>query len=76
MFGSSVVYPVERLGGRLADALALNPMTPIIESYRAVLVRGEAPDPAFAAAGLAALVTFGGAWLLFHRAEPRFAEVI
>lgn len=76
MFGTSVVYPVERFGGRLATVLALNPMTPIIESYRAVLLHGEVPGAAFAAAAVVAFATFAGGWLVFHRAEARFAEDI
>ena len=40
MFATSVVYPVEPVGGRLGTLLALNPMTPIIDAYRAVLLDG------------------------------------
>ena len=42
MFATSVVYPVERVGGRLGALLALNPMTPLIEAFRDVLIRGSA----------------------------------
>ena len=40
MFATSVVYPVDRVGGRLGALLALNPMTLIIDAYRAVLLGG------------------------------------
>lgn len=77
MLLTSVVYPVERIGGRLAEWLMLNPMTPIIDAYRAVLLRGEWPAAgplAYAAAvSIAVLV---GAWTLFHRTEPYFAELV
>jgi lipopolysaccharide transport system permease protein len=77
MFGTSVVYPVDRVGGRLSWVLALNPMTPIIDAYRAVLLDGTLPPLAsFGAAALASAVLFGAAWLGFHRAEFRFAENI
>src|SRR5262245_14935853 len=33
MFATSVVYPVERIGGKLGGLLALNPMTAIIDAY-------------------------------------------
>lgn len=74
MFATSVVYPVDRLGGVLGTVLALNPMTPIIDAYRNVLLLGQPPAPAFAAAAaMSAVVLFGG-WLVFHRAEFAFAE--
>ncbi|HVZ15707.1 MAG TPA: ABC transporter permease [Terriglobales bacterium] len=74
MFLTSVVYPVGQVGGRLAKIMLWNPVTPIIESYRDVLVRGQLPGPAFAAAAVVSLVLFACAWLTFHRAEFQFAE--
>jgi ABC-type polysaccharide/polyol phosphate export permease len=77
MLATSVVYPVERVGGSLGTVLALNPMTPIIDAYRAVLLRAELPAAGpFAAAALGAAGVFLGAWVAFHRAEFRFAETI
>lgn len=75
MFATSVVYPVERVGGLLGQVLLLNPMTPIIDGYRAVLLRGELPaaGPFAAAAALSALCLVVG-WISFHRAEFQFAE--
>jgi ABC-type polysaccharide/polyol phosphate export permease len=77
MFATSVVYPVEQVGGKLGALLRLNPMTPIIDGYRAVLLRGELPaaGPFAAAAGIA-VATLAIGWLLFHRAEFEFAENI
>ena len=75
MFATSVLYPVSLAGGRLADLLQLNPMTPIIEAYRTVLLRGELPAPGpFAMAGVLAFLTLSFAWVVFHRAEFQFAE--
>jgi ABC-type polysaccharide/polyol phosphate export permease len=77
MFASSVVYPIDRVGGRLAVLLQLNPMTPIIDAYRAVLLHGSAPAAVpFAAAAAASLAVLAIGWLSFHRAEFRFAENI
>jgi ABC-type polysaccharide/polyol phosphate export permease len=75
MFGTSVVYPIERVGGRIGMLLRLNPMTPIIDGYRAVLLRGELPalGPFFATAVLSMVVLSVG-WIVFHRAEYQFAE--
>ena len=77
MFATAVLYPVERIGGTLGQLLQLNPMTPIIDAYRSVLLRGTLPVPGpFAAAAVIAMLTFVVSWILFHRAEFRFAEEI
>jgi homopolymeric O-antigen transport system permease protein len=76
MFASSVVYPLDRVGGTIGRVLALNPMTPIIDAYRAVILLGTAPPPAFAVAAGVAVAALGLAWLLFHRSEFEFAESI
>lgn len=75
MFATSVVYPVERIGGDLARVLQLNPMTPIIEGYRAVILHGQIPAVGpLALATAISVVIFATAWVIFHRAEYRFAE--
>jgi lipopolysaccharide transport system permease protein len=75
MFASSVVYPINLVGGELASLLRLNPMTPIIEAYRAVILRGQLPGaPGFIGATIVSAITLVLAWLFFHRAEFKFAE--
>jgi lipopolysaccharide transport system permease protein len=75
MFATSVVYPVELVGGKLGTLLQLNPMTPIIEGYRALILKGELPAAApLAYAAVVAVVVLLVSWLVFHRAEYRFAE--
>lgn len=75
MFATSVIYPTELVGGRLAEILALNPMTPIINGYRLALFGGTSPmTPAFAVATVISISLLFVAWLTFHRAEYTFAE--
>jgi len=75
MFTTAVVYPVELVGGWLGQLLLLNPMTPIIDAYRAVIVRGELPAAApFAMAAVFSVVCLIVAWIAFHRSEFEFAE--
>jgi ABC-type polysaccharide/polyol phosphate export permease len=76
MFATSVVYPLDLVGGHLRLLLALNPMTPIIDAYRSVLLRSELPPPAFAVTAIGALVAAAWAAVVFHRAEYQFAENI
>jgi ABC-type polysaccharide/polyol phosphate export permease len=76
MFLTSVLYPVSLIGGRTGRLLRLNVMTPIIEAYRDVLLRGHFPGAAFAATALISVVFLAIAWVMFHRAEFQFAENI
>ena len=76
MFATAVLYPIN-VGGRLGQVLQLNPLTPIIEGYRSVLIRGELPatEPFLVATGIS-LILLVVSWLAFHRAEFQFAENI
>jgi ABC-type polysaccharide/polyol phosphate export permease len=77
MFATSVVYPVERVGGSLAIVLRLNPMTPILDAYRAVLLYGHAPNALFFSWAISvSLATLAVVWFGFHAAEFKFAESI
>lgn len=76
MFATSVIYPIH-LDGSWAWLLALNPMTPVIDAYRSVLLLGEFPNAAgfgYAAAIGLALTVVGFRW--FHESEYLFAERI
>ena len=75
MFSTSVVYPVDRVGGWLGKILEYNPMTPIIDGYRSVLLRGELPAAGpFLSATALSLVLLAVGWVAFHRSEFKFAE--
>jgi len=75
MFATSVVYPIELVGGTLGPLMMLNPMTPIVDAYRDVLLRSQWPfTPAFLAVAAASLFILVAGWVHFHRAEFSFAE--
>jgi ABC-type polysaccharide/polyol phosphate export permease len=76
MFVTSVLYPLDGVGGKLGTIMRLNPMTPIIEAYRSVVLYGQTPGLDFAVSGSIAVVLLAVAWLAFHRAEFAFAENI
>lgn len=77
MFATAVVYPIELVGGNLARFMAANPMTPIIDAYRAILLRGEMPATGpFVAAAMVSLALLSVSWLMFHRGEYAFAEYV
>jgi ABC-type polysaccharide/polyol phosphate export permease len=74
MFATSVVYPIGRVGGRLGAVLALNPMTHLIDAFRAVLLDQRMPGVAFGITFAASIALLGVAWVTFHLAEFDFAE--
>jgi ABC-2 type transport system permease protein/lipopolysaccharide transport system permease protein len=76
MFATSVVYPLDLVGGPLGAFFWLNPMTALIDAYRDTILLGTVPEPGpvLMAAALA-LVTLLVGWLVFHRLEYQFAEV-
>lgn len=74
MFATSVLYPLDNLGRAFALASRLNPMTPIVDSYRTVLLLNRPPTPALLTTGIVTMVVLGVAWLVFHRSESSFAE--
>ena len=76
MFVTSVLYPLDGVTGRTGLVMRLNPMTPIIDGYRSVLLYGQAPGWEFAGSASVAVLLLAGAWLAFHRAEFAFAESI
>src|SRR3954462_3210559 len=66
MFATSVVYPVGRVGGRLGAILALNPMTPLVEAFRGVVMGQRLPGPDFFVMAAFSAVFLAGAWAAFH----------
>jgi lipopolysaccharide transport system permease protein len=77
MFATSVLYPVDRVTGWAGTLLRLNPMTPIVDAYRSVLLRGQLPTMTpLAIVAVVAVVLLASIWLLFHRSEFQFAEYI
>jgi ABC-type polysaccharide/polyol phosphate export permease len=77
MFASSVVYPISVVPGRVGQVLRLNPMTPILDAYRDVLLYDRNPfTPAFMGVMALTLVVFVSSALLFHRTEFKFAESV
>jgi ABC-type polysaccharide/polyol phosphate export permease len=76
MFATSVVYPLDNIGGTLGAVLALNPMTPIIDSYRNVILLGAWPPASFGATAAFSMALLALAWWKFHEAEFEFAESV
>lgn len=75
MFATSVVYPVDRIGGQLGAVLALNPLTPLVDGYRSAILYNQVPAlGGIVYLTIVSVTLLAGAWLVFHRAEFKFAE--
>ncbi len=77
MFSTAVVYPIEVKSPALSKLLSLNPMTPIINSYRDILLKGSWPNwGELGIASAVALAAFFVGIFWFHSSEHLFAESI
>jgi lipopolysaccharide transport system permease protein len=76
MFASPVIYPANRVPGRWRHLIALNPLTGIIEGFRAALF-GQPFDPAtMLPAVVLTLCLLAVSYYLFRRIEETFADII
>lgn len=75
MFASSVLYPLDFIGGKLGALIRLNPMTWMIDAYRSAIFGVPMANPkGFLIVAAVSLVCLALSWLAFHRSEYRFAE--
>ena len=77
MYASPVIYPVSAVPESLRPFYMLNPMAPIIDSYRRVILLGQMPDwPYLGLTALFSVTLLVIAYWYFKRVEMRFADVI
>ncbi len=76
MFLTNVLYPLPHDGSTTMKILTFaNPMVPIIDGYRSIVIHGQLPNPVpLATALVIALVSLGSGWALYRTMEGRFAE--
>lgn len=75
LFLSPVIYPLAIVPDRFHAVAALNPMTGVIETLRAILLGGAIPWPVLGVSSAAAMVLFLTGTAYFRRAEQLFADV-
>ena len=77
MFATPVIYPIDAIRPHLRNFILLNPMAGIVDSYRKVVVEGNAPNWEYLAvsAGISVFL-FMFAYVTFKRLEPNFADAI
>ena len=76
MFASPVIYPAGHVPGRWRLLLAFNPLTGIIEGFRAALTGGTFDHTATLLAVVVTLLALALSFYLFRRIEETFADLI
>jgi lipopolysaccharide transport system permease protein len=76
MFASPIIYPADRVPERWQHLIALNPLTGIIEGFRAALFGGSFDRMATLIAVVVTFVILLVAFYLFRRIEETFADII
>ncbi len=77
MYASPVIYPLSKIPADWRWLARLNPMTPVIESYRLMLLGAGTVTIADIAASVAIMVLFMIAGLLlFTRTEKTFVDIV
>lgn len=77
LFLAPIFYPVSNVPEPMRSLLILNPLTYIVETLRATLVRGEFPSPGpFALYWAIALVVFSLGYAWFQKTRAGFADVL
>ena len=77
LYLTPVAYPLSRISDRYRWLFVLNPLTAIVEGFRASLVFGRAPDWHIVAVSAAiTIVLFTAAFVMFKKMDRYFADVI
>jgi len=76
MFASPIIYPLRQVPETWRFLLALNPMTGIVEGFRASLLDGPFDRPVILVAVVMTLLLLAGSFYLFRRIEETFADLI
>jgi lipopolysaccharide transport system permease protein len=78
MFATPTIYmrPTGEEGGLVRFLLTANPLTSLVEAFRAGVIGGPVPWTGLGVAAAVAVAVFVSGCLYFRRAEDRFADVI
>jgi lipopolysaccharide transport system permease protein len=77
LYVTPIAYPLARVPAHLRGWIAANPLSGIVEGFRAALLYGREPDWALLAlSATLTLVTLAASFLLFKQLDRYFADVI
>ena len=76
LFATPVAYSISAIPAQYQWIYAsINPLAPVIDSYRRVILFGEGPNPYLGLAALTSAVLLFGGYRLFKRLETGFADI-
>jgi lipopolysaccharide transport system permease protein len=77
LYATPIAYPASLVRGPLHLALAINPMTGVVEGFRMALLGTGSLDPlSLAISGAVTVLALIGSLAYFRRMEQRFADII
>lgn len=77
MYATPVVYPASQIGGKLKTLMMLNPVSPIVETFRyAFLGSGSIPWNYLGISVITTLVVLFAGVVLFSRVEKTFMDTV
>ena len=77
MYLTPIIYPETLIPGQYRWLVNLNPLAPLIRSYRRILLEGTAPDwTGLLSTALFALICFSLGYWWFERTKKAFADVL
>jgi lipopolysaccharide transport system permease protein len=76
MYVTPIVYPLTAIPERYRWLAVLNPMTGIVQTFRASLLRLDVPTTALAWSAAAAILLLVSGGYYFRRMERRFADIL
>jgi lipopolysaccharide transport system permease protein len=75
-YATPILYPISKAPGRWADILKLNPLAPLMEGWRNLLVLNQLPGAdILLSLGLTAVIVGAGSWV-FARMRPTLADYL
>jgi lipopolysaccharide transport system permease protein len=76
LYATPIIYPASLVPEALRPLYFLNPMAGIVESYRAVILRGEMPPPYLLLSIAVSAVLLAAGYWFFKRVEFQLADVV
>lgn len=74
---SPIFYPADIVPDEVAGLLRLNPLSPIIESTRQIVLSGQPPDLSLVAVSwLSGLILLAFGWFTFQWLKPQFMDLL
>ncbi len=76
MYATPVVYPASQIPDGLKTLFMLNPMAPVLESFRSILFGGEIPVTYLLISMGLTIGILGIGMIVFHRAQRSFLDTV